>query len=49
MSDYWQEFLKLLSEEELIRFIRRAELADKPELAIQLYDELEKQRESVVS
>jgi hypothetical protein len=33
MSDFFAEFLQLLSEEELIRFERRAELAAKPELA----------------
>jgi hypothetical protein len=40
MSDYWQEFLELLSDEELIRFERRAQMASKPELAEQFEKKL---------
>jgi hypothetical protein len=36
MSDYWQQFLELLSDEELIRFERRAQMAGKSELAIEI-------------
>jgi hypothetical protein len=41
MRDYWQEYLEWLSEEELIRLVRRAELAGKFELAAQFQAKLE--------
>jgi hypothetical protein len=46
MSDYWQEFLELLSDEELIRFERRAQMAGKPELAAQFEAKLAEFRQT---
>jgi hypothetical protein len=46
MLDYWQEFLELLSDEELIRFERRAQMAGKPELAAQFEAKLAEFRQT---
>jgi hypothetical protein len=48
MCDYWQEFLEWLSEEELIRFARRAQLEGKPELAEQFEKKLAEFRQTEV-
>lgn len=45
MRDYWLELLELLSEDDLIRLIKRAQMRDKPELAGQLAGKLGERRQ----